>query len=115
MRTPFSPTDLEHLGLYAGAIQVYTTGRSTAALGTQAAHAMADFLERARRDLQGRPPSFTPRDVVELRQLAQLLDQGLPFGSWDDYPEEVVGRMSLCRDISTAAKRVMRSVEERIG
>ena len=115
MPTPFTHTDLEQLGLYAGAIRVYTTGRSTAALGTQAASVMADFLERARRDLEGGQTSFTPGDVVELRQLARLIDQGLPVGSWDDYSEAALGRMALCRDISMAAKRVMRLVEERLG
>ena len=37
------------------------------------------------------------------------------FMTKDRDPEEVVGRMSLCRDISASAKRVMKSVEERIN
>jgi len=115
MTTPFSPSDLTHLELYAGAIRVHTSGRPGAPLATEAACAMAEFLERARRDLEGGQPFFSRRDADDLRRLARLLDQGLPAGSWDDYPEEVVGRMSLCRDISTSAKRVMRLVEERLG
>ena len=115
MATPFNPSDLEHLELYAGAIRIHTSGRPDAPLATQAALAMAEFLERVRRDMDGGQPFFSPRDAADLRRVARLLDQGLPAGSWDDYPDEAVGRMMLCRDISASAKRVMRSVEERIN
>jgi hypothetical protein len=114
MTTPFNASDLTHLELYAGAIQVQTTGRPTASLGTHVAHTMAEFLERARRDLEGGRPFFSQRDANELRRLANLLDQGLPAGSWDHHSDEAIGRMALCRDISRSAKRVLRLVEERI-
>ena len=40
--------------------------------------AMAEFLERARRDMDGGQPFFSPRDAADLRRLSRLLDQGLP-------------------------------------